>query len=331
MPELSEAYLEGAIEECRPYATDGQVLKDIPGLDKAKRDHLDITIMTADGRTYTAGTSEHLISLQSTSKIISLMLALQDFGKERVFETVGMEPTGDLFNSISRLEAYHDHKPFNPMVNAGAIAVCSLIKGSTVEERFERILHLLRQITKNPDLKMNEEVYESEKTRGDRNRALAYFMKSTGSIVINVEEALDLYYRFNAIDVHCIDLARIGMFFASGGYPPNSDEPLISSNHLRTIEAIMLTSGMYNESGEFAVEAGFPCKSGVSGSIIGVVPGRMGIGIVGPAINEKGNSTAGGALIKKLSADLGLNMFRVQLPEIPTQISSDTDSEQNTS
>lgn len=309
MHELDEAYLDDAIEECRPFAANGNVLKDIPGIDQKNRDNLGATMITADGSVYTAGTSKHLISLQSTSKIISLMLALHDFGKERVFETVGMEPSGDLFNSISRLEVYHDHKPFNPMVNAGAIAVASLIKGSTVQERFERVLQLLRTITQNPHLCMNEKVYESEKTRGSRNRSLAYFMKSNGGIVIDVEEALDLYFRFNSIDVHCIDLARIGIFFANGGYPPGSNEKLIPSNHLRTIEAIMMTSGMYNESGEFAVEAGFPCKSGVSGTIIGVVPGRMGIGIIGPAINAKGNSTAGGALIKKLSADLGLNMF----------------------
>lgn len=309
MPELDEAYLEDAVEECKPFAANGKVLKDIPGNDQSNRDNLGVTIITADNKVYSAGTAQHIISLQSTSKIVSLMLALHDFGKERVFQTVGMEPTGTMFNSISQLEIDEGHKPFNPMVNAGAIAVASLIKGHSTEERFERVLQLLRTITQNPDLHMNEKVYESEKTRGSRNRSLAYFMKSTGSIVIDVEEALDLYFRFNSIDVHCIDLARIGMFFANGGYPPKGDEKLIPSNHLRTIEAIMLTSGMYNESGTFAVEAGIPCKSGVSGSIIGVVPGRMGIGIIGPAINDKGNSTAGGALIKKLSVDLKLNMF----------------------
>src|SRR5699024_7235795 len=108
-------------------------------------------------------------------------------------------------------------RPFNPMVNAGAIAVASLIKGRNVAERFDRIIQLLRTITQNPDLNMNKRVYESEKTRGSRNRSLAHYMKSTGDIVIDVEEALDLYFRFNAIDVHCIDLARIGMFFANGG------------------------------------------------------------------------------------------------------------------
>lgn len=309
VPELNKTYLEDAIEECKPFAANGKVVKDIPGLDQSNRDNLGVTIITTDNQVYSAGTSQHIISLQSTSKIISLMLALHDFGKERVFQTVGVEPTGDLFNSISHLETYEGHKPFNPMVNAGAIAVASLIKGNNVEERFERILQLLRMITQNPDLHMNEKVYESEKTRGSRNRSLAYFMKSTGTIVIDVEEALDLYFRFNSIDVHCIDLAKIGMFFANGGYPPNSDEKLVPSRHLRTIQAIMMTSGMYNESGGFAVDAGFPCKSGVSGSIIGAVPGKMGMGVIGPAIDKRGNSTAGGALIKKLSKDLDLNMF----------------------
>ncbi|HET7580151.1 MAG TPA: glutaminase A [Bacillales bacterium] len=309
MAEINTTYLEKAIEACRPFAAEGEVNKDIPGIDQSKQSHLGITIMTEDNEIYRAGEYKGTTSLQSCSKIISLMLALHDFGKERVFETVGMEPMGALFNSISHLESFDTHKPMNPMINAGAIAVASLIKGQNVEHRFERILDLIRTITQNPDLCMNEAVYESEKKRGSRNRSLAYFMKSTGTLVSDVEDALDLYFRFNSIDVHCEDLARIGLFFANGGYPAGSSERLISARHLRTIQAIMMTSGMYNESGRFAVEVGFPCKSGVSGNIIGVVPEKMGIGVIGPAINVKGNSTAGGALLRKISVDLDLNMF----------------------
>ncbi|HEX7064556.1 MAG TPA: glutaminase A [Bacillales bacterium] len=309
MAELSNPYLEDLIEECKPFAAKGEVVKDIPGIDQSLQNNLSVTVITEDNKVYSAGDNYGPNTLQSCSKIISLMLALHDFGKERVFQTVGMEPMGDFFNSIRHLEAYENHKPLNPMINSGAIAVASLIKGHNVEHRFERILHLIRTITQNPKICMNEEVYDSEKKRGSRNRSLAYFMKSTGALVTDVEEALDLYFRFNSIDVYCEDLARIAMFFANGGYLPNSEERLIPPRHLRTIEAILMTSGMYNESGRYTVEVGFPCKSGVSGNIIGVVPGKMGIGIIGPAINKKGNSTAGGALIRKLSTGLGLNMF----------------------
>lgn len=306
---LSDQYLADAIEECRPHAAEGSVNKDIPGIEQTSQNQLGIIIMTTEDNLYKAGDWENTTSLQSCSKIISLMLALQDFGKERVFQAVGMEPMDDPFNSISHLENFEDHRPLNPMINSGAIAVASLIKGHSVEHRFERVLKLLKKITHNDKLTMNEKVYESEKQRGSRNRALAYFMKSTGTLVTDVEDALDLYFRFNSIDVHCEDLARVALFFANGGKLPNDGNKLISARHLRTIQAIMMTSGMYNESGQFAVEAGFPCKSGVSGIIIGAVPNKMGIGVVGPAINERGNSTAGGALICKLSRDLHLNMF----------------------
>lgn len=306
---LNNQYLADAIEECRPFAAEGAVNKDIPRLEQSSQNHIGVIAITTENKIYHAGDWKYTTSFQSCSKMISLMLALQDFGKERVFQTVGMEPMDDPFNSISHLENFEDHRPLNPMINSGAIAVASLIKGHSVSHRFERILELLRKITKNNELKMNEEVYESEKRRGSRNRSLAYFMKSNGTLVTDVDEALDLYFRINSIDVHCEDLARIGLFFANGGKLPEDGDKLISARHLRTIQAIMMTSGMYNESGQYAVEVGFPCKSGVSGIITGAVPNKMGIGIVGPAINKRGNSTAGGALLRKMSRDLRLNMF----------------------
>lgn len=311
MADLSNDYLEDAIEDSKPYASSGKLNMDLPYFDETMRDHLGVAIVTTENKKFHAGHADEKVSMQSTSKIISLMLALNDFGKERVFETVGMEPMGDFFNSISQLESYDTSKPFNPMVNAGAIAVASLIKGHNIENRFDRYLEFLREITENEELEMSEEVYESEKTNGARNRSLAYFMQSCGTLVKDVEEALDLYFRMNSVMTDCYDLAQIGKFLACGGISSN-DECLIPANHLRTVKAIMMTSGMYNSSGHYAVEVGFPCKSGVSGSIIGTISGQMGIGIIGPAIDAKGNSTAGGALVKKLSKDLGLNMFDYQ-------------------
>ncbi|MGV2622713.1 glutaminase A [Halobacillus sp. ACCC02827] len=312
MKKLTNQYLEEAIEDSKPYASHGNVNMTIPHFDETIKDHLSVSILTTHGESYSAGGDNQHIPMQSTSKIIGLMLALQDFGKDRVFQTVGMEPMGDFFNSISQLESHVTHKPFNPMINAGAIAVASLIKGQNTETRFDRYLTFLRRITSNDQLEMSEEVYEAEIGNGARNRSLAYFMQSNGTLVTDVEEALDLYFRMNAVMMCCTDFAKVGLFLAKGGEDPASGERLIPPHHLRTVKAIMMTSGMYNSSGHYAVEAGFPCKSGVSGSIIGSVPGRMGIGVVGPAIDKKGNSTAGGALIKKLSKDLGLNMFGVE-------------------
>ncbi|WP_027953269.1 glutaminase A [Halobacillus kuroshimensis] len=315
MTELSNSYLEEAIEDSRPYASQGKVNMNLPDYGEANKDFLGVSIITTDGSCYSAGDHDQYIPMQSTSKVISLMLALQDFGKDRVFQTVGMEPMGDFFNSISQLESYDTSKPFNPMINAGAIATASLIKEQSVENRFDRYMNFLKKITSNDHLEMSGEMYEAEKANGSRNRSLAYFMHSTGTLVTDVEEALDLYYRMNAVMMCCHDFARVGLFLAKGGLDPDTEESLIPAHHLRTVKAIMMTSGMYNSSGHYAVEAGFPCKSGVSGSIIGTVPGRMGIGVVGPAIDEKGNSTAGGALIKKLSRDLELNMFGIENTE----------------
>ncbi|MYL72593.1 glutaminase A [Halobacillus litoralis] len=315
MQELTKDYLEEAIQDSRPFASSGNVNMSLPQYDETIKDYLGVTIITTDGECFSAGNNDKYIPMQSTSKIIGLMLALQDFGKERVFQTVGMEPMGDFFNSISQLESYDTSKPFNPMINAGAIAVAALIKGQTVDKRFHRYMDFLRQVTNNEQLEMSKEVYEAEKANGARNRSLAYFMESTGTLVTDVEEALDLYFRMNSVMMCCHDFARVGLFLAKGGLDLETGEKLIPSHHLRTVKAIMMTSGMYNSSGHYAVEAGFPCKSGVSGSIIGSSPGRMGIGVVGPAIDEKGNSTAGGALIKKLSQDLELNMFGVENTE----------------
>jgi glutaminase len=307
---LTTEYLERVLTNSRPYSAQGKVADYIPELSKANPQALGITIATCDGQVIAVGECDTKFTLQSISKVISLIRALEDCGEEAVFQKVGMEPTGDPFNSIIRLEALNHHKPLNPMINAGAIAVASMIKGKNVEERFQGILSLLKTMTGNPKLTMNEEVYQSEKKTGDRNRSLAYFMKSTGIIETDVEEALDLYFRFNSINVQCSDLAKIGCFFANQGKLSNKQEELVSADHIGIAKTIMLTSGMYNASGEFAIHVGFPAKSGVSGGILASVPGQMGIGVIGPAIDEKGNSVAGVHVLKTLSKDLFLNMFR---------------------
>ncbi|MGP4076709.1 glutaminase A [Halobacillus sp. K22] len=312
MQKLTEEYLEDAIEDSKPYASSGHVNMDIPNFDETMKDLLGVTIITNEGESLSAGHHHQYIPMQSTSKIIGLMLALQDFGKDRVFQTVGMEPMGDFFNSISQLESYDTSKPFNPMINAGAIATAALIKGKSVENRFNRYFDFLKKITNNNELQMSEEVYQAERANSARNRSLAYFMQSTGTLVTSVDDALELYFRMNSVMMCSEDFARVGAFLARDGMTSESNERLIPPHHLRTVKAIMMTSGMYNSSGHYAVEAGFPCKSGVSGSIIGAIPGRMGIGVIGPAISPKGNSTAGGALIKKLSQDLELNMFGIE-------------------
>ncbi|MBM7621657.1 glutaminase [Bacillus tianshenii] len=310
MVELTNEYIEEVVKACRPFASRGKVIDHIPDLDQSHLTNLGVTIVTLDGETYSAGEDQDNFSFQSISKVILLLMALEDFGKDIVFQKVGMEPTDDLFNSISNLEEYGGRRPYNPMINSGAIATASLIKGTTVEERFDRILDFLRKITENDKITMSEEVYNAECKNGARNKALSYFMESTG--VLSSQEsdaALDLYNRVNSIEINSLALAKMGCFLSNHGRLIGGKKQIIQAENIRTVKAIMLTSGMYNESGTYAVEVGFPLKSGVSGGIVGSVPGRMGIGIIGPAINRKGNSCAGGEALRILSRDLELSLL----------------------
>lgn len=281
----------------------------IPELNKAKKDALGIYISMLDGTEVGAGDYEYKFTIQSISKVITLLIALEDRGHEYVFGKVGMEPTGDAFNSMMKLEIVRPSKPFNPMINAGAIAVTSMIKGNTQAERIKRIMDFFKLVTQNPDLRINESVYMSEKQTGDRNRAMAYFMKDVGIIETDVEESLDLYFKQCSIEVTCKDIARIGLFLSNDGKLQSTGEQLISPMYSRMAKAFMVTCGMYNASGEFAINVGIPAKSGVGGGIMAVAPGKMGIGVLGPSLDEKGNSIAGREVLKDFSDEFNLSIF----------------------
>ena len=204
-------FLESLIENNRQYVEHGKLASYIPELEKANKEDLGIYIVTLDGKEVGAGEYDKKFTIQSISKVITLMLAILDNGKDRVFSRVGVEPTGDSFNSIVSLERKPSKKPFNPMVNSGAILTTSLIEGDSEEEKFERILEFTRKVTGNDDIQLNEDVYLSEKETGDRNRALAYFMKSNGVIEGNIDDILDLYFKQCSLEVNAKDLARFGM------------------------------------------------------------------------------------------------------------------------
>lgn len=301
--------LESVIENNRHFTNDGKVADYIPELVNANKDALGISIITLDGEDYFAGDYDTKFTIQSISKIITLMLALIDNGRQRVFSKVGVEPTADAFNSIINLETKKIQKPLNPMINAGAIATVSLVAGKTGKETFDRILNFTRKITGNPSIDINAEVYKSEKLTGDRNRALAYFMKSMGVIEPDVEEVLDVYFKQCSIEATCKDIAKIGAMLANDGVLPWSGERIVPRNVARIVKTIMATCGLYDASGEFAVEVGVPAKSGVGGGILAAVPGRMGIGVFGPALDFKGNSVGGIKVLAELSRELDLSIF----------------------
>ncbi|KAB3525451.1 glutaminase A [Alkaliphilus serpentinus] len=296
------------LDRNRQYIKDGKLPIYIPELSKANINALGIYISTLDHQEHMAGDYLYPFTIQSISKVVTLMMALEDQGKDAVFARVGMEPTGDAFNSMMKLEMIQPSKPFNPMINAGAIAVTSMIKGSS-HEGIHRILNFFRKITGNQQLNINQDVYLSEKRTGDLNRAMAYYMRNVGVLKGDVEEHLDTYFKQCSIEVTCRDIARIGGFIANNGILPETGERLIKEEYVKIAKTFMVTCGMYNASGEFAINVGIPAKSGVGGGIMAVVPGKMGIGVVGPSLDNKGNSIAGVRVLADLSEKFRLSMF----------------------
>lgn len=309
MPCQSSDELNALIAEAKTYTRYGKVADYIPALGKVNPHDLSMAIYYPDGRCVSAGDIDKKITLQSISKVISLAFVLMDCGEDYVFERVGMEPTGDPFNSIAKLEKMAPNKPLNPMINAGALVVTHMIKGNNVEERFFRLLQFVKELTNDSSVTYSEEVASSELESAYLNRALCYFLKQHRLMNEDVEDLMNLYTKQCAIEMNCLDLARIGVVFAMDGMDPETGKQIIPKDVARICKTFMVTCGMYNASGEFAIKIGIPAKSGVSGGIMGAVPGRFGIGIFGPALDDKGNSIAGIKLLELLSKHYRLSMF----------------------
>lgn len=301
--------LQELVEASRSKGRDGKVADYIPELAHASPDILGITVHDLHGERITAGDCNKLFTLQSISKVFALILALIDHGQEKVFEKVGMEPTGDNFNSMVKLELVQPGKPFNPMINAGAIAVTSLIKGQTPELRFARILEFIRTVAGDDKLEYNEQIYHSEKNSADRNRSIGYLLKHNEVLEGDVHEHLDVYFKQCSIEATCQHVARMALVLANHGIDPDSGEQIIPNTYVQIAKVFMTTCGMYNASGEFAIKVGIPAKSGVSGGIMALVPDRIGIGVIGPALNDMGNSIAGVHLLEQLSKEWNLSIF----------------------
>lgn len=301
--------LELLTKECTSYTKEGALASYIPELTKADRNMLGAYLIHQDGTHAYSGDYMHKFTMQSIAKTILLLQALLDSGIEVVRSRVGVEATGKPFDAINVGDQKLDSKNLNPMVNMGAIMLGTLIKGDTYLEKFERVLALTRTLAGNPDIHIDEAVYQSEKSWGNKNRALAYMLKANGMIDDDVEDVLDCYFRACSISVTCKDLAHIGFVFANRGLSSNGNERIVPEEYTRYVNAILMTCGMYDGSGEFAIRVGVPAKSGVGGGIMAVVPTHMGIGIYSPALDEKGNSVAGIHLLEKLSQELHLSIF----------------------
>ncbi len=303
IPDIGELVRKNAL-----YASQGVVASYIPELAKQDPRLLGLCLMDVSGEKRCFGDYEARFTIQSIVKVVVFLCALLDNRPEDLFAKVNISPTADGFNSIVSLETKSDKKPLNPFINSGAIVCLSMVAGDRPEDKLERVLAMLRRIAQSPDIAVNEAVYRSEKETGDRNRALAYYMKSTGILSGEVTPLLDAYFRLCSVEVDCRDIAAIGCFLAANGVTA-AGQRLASRDVCRVVKAVMATCGMYDGSGDFAVEVGIPAKSGVGGGIVGVVPGRCGVGVLGPALDAHGNSLAGVHLLRDLSAAFDWSIY----------------------
>ncbi|MBD2078762.1 glutaminase A [Leptolyngbya sp. FACHB-17] len=286
---------------------DGEVATYIPELAKADPDWFSICVVTVDGQVFEVGDSSQLFTIQSISKVFAYGMALEDRGRDTLLRKVGVEPTGDPFNSIIRLDE-NSKRPDNPMVNAGAIATTSLIQGCTATERVNRLLEMFQKYT-GRDVFIDISVFMSERTTGHRNRALAHLMYHFGMIDEKIDETLDLYFQQCAILVNCHDLAVMAATLANKGINPTTGDRAVTTEYIRDILSVMYTCGMYNFAGEWAYKVGLPAKSGVSGGIIAVVPNQVGIAVFSPLLDVHGNSVRGIRVCEELSRHFQLHIF----------------------
>ncbi|MGO1468726.1 MAG: glutaminase A [Tissierella sp.] len=303
-----EKILKKILEDNKKFYKDGKVADYIPALGKANIEDCGITIIDKDKNIHSVGDYNKKFTIQSISKIITLMLAIMDKGFEEVFQIVGYEGTERPFNTISYLESEKVKKAINPMLNSGAIAVTSLIKGDG-EKKFDRILELVKVLALNSKIDYDREVYKSEKDTGDRNKAIAYLMKSRGIINGDIESTLDSYFKQCSININTIDLANIAFSIANRFEDVDLESHIDKKKLSSLLISIMVHSGMYNFSGEWSAKVGIPSKSGVAGGVLSVVPDKYGIGFFGPSLDENGNSILGYKVIGELSNELDLNIY----------------------
>ena len=267
-----------------------------------------ISLATTDGEVFHAGDHDRPFALQSISKVFVYGLALEACGRDRVLQRVGVEPSGDAFNSIVFDE--RNNRPYNPMVNAGALATTALVEGvETVEKALERILGATRCYAGNRSLEVDEDTFEAEMRSADRNRATAYLMRSDGMLAGDVEATLALYLRQCSVRVTCRDLAVMAATLANGGANPVTGARALAPRYVRDVLSVMHTCGMYDFAGQWAYQIGIPAKSGVSGGIMAIVPGKLGIAVFSPGLDAYGNSVRGTAVCEEISERLGLHIF----------------------
>jgi len=304
-----QTLLEDIYNEIKPELKRGKVADYIPALARVPQGQFAMTLTLGNGEVYSVGESQKKFSVQSISKVFTFSLALHLYSKA-LYKRVGVEPSGNPFNSLVQLE-YENGIPRNPFINAGALVTTdSLISYYGDEYKtLETVLNFVRDISDDQSITFDPEVAKSEMTHGDRNLSLAHLMKSFGNFENDIHAAVMTYFKHCAITMSTEELSRAMLFLAFGGTDPLTGKVFSTPSQTKRINAVMLTCGHYDASGEFAFHVGLPAKSGVGGGIVATVPGKMSIAVWSPALNKYGNSHAGTLALELFTSKTGVSIF----------------------
>jgi len=296
-------------QQITPMLGEGKVADYIPALANVEPNQFGMAVTLNNGDFYGVGAYKQNFSIQSISKVFSFTLALREY-KKKLYRRVWREPSGDPFNSLVQLE-HEEGIPRNPFINAGAIVVCdSLIsKANGHSNALAEILGFIRDVSADASIDRNKDVANSEMQHGFRNASLANLMKSFGNLHNEVETVLETYFQQCSVEMTPQQLSRAFLYLANNGTDPISNKQFLTSAQAKRVNALMLTCGHYDASGDFAFRVGLPGKSGVGGGIVAVIPGKMAIAVYSPGLNEFGNSLVGTKALELFTSYTGLSIF----------------------
>ena len=301
-----QTLLEEIRAEVKPLVGQGKVAGYIPALAEVDSNSFGMAVVTINGDVFSVGDAHTPFSIQSISKVFNLVLAFSQLG-DSIWSRVGREPSGNAFNSLLQLEN-EDGIPRNPFINAGAIAVadilCELYPNAEAE-----LIRFVRELANNPAVDYDFRVAQSEKETGNRNYALGYFMKSFDNIHMPIERVMDFYFKQCSISMNCVDLGRAFLMLANHGVVPHSGNRVLTVSQSKRLSSLLLTSGLYNEAGEFAFRVGLPAKSGVGGGIAAIIPQKLSVVVWSPELNALGNSLVGIQALELFTTKTGISIF----------------------
>jgi glutaminase len=301
-----QTILDTLYNEVKSEANIGEIAAYIPELAKVDADKFGICLLTNADEQFKVGDADEKFSIQSVSKIFSLSLAYSMLDG-KLWERVGVEPSGNAFNSLVQLE-YDRGIPRNPFINAGAIVVCDVLQ-SILKHPKQEMLDFIRTVADNPKIDYSRVTFNSELEYGYRNIAMVNFIKSFGNIHNNVQDVLDLYFMLCSVEMTCAELSKAALYFANNGVTTTNAKQILTRSQSKRLNALMLTCGFYDESGDFAYKVGLPGKSGVGGGILAVYPENYTIAVWSPVLNSRGNSYRGFKFLEAFTTATNLSIF----------------------